>query len=310
MEQRRRIGGVRGVPGRRAGAADPGLASRRLPRGLAAARRWARTRRASRRARWCGSSPRRPGSTVEVDRAAGGRRRRDPRCPDLGVALHTDRIDLRRARSAGGSAAAPRRPAPPTWRRWCHAGRGGRAAADAVHRRAARPAGRRRCRRGGADRAPVGCRRRRRPAAALRARTGWSPTRRGGCCSRMIADGLSGRRTAGTCPAAAPITASSRPPGCSASWSRRPGSSAGCVDLLGGRQPAQSRRARARRGSRSDWHGVRVIYRVRVDAPTEAVVTEAAGGSTARAAWFTPARSAELPLTDVPRRWQPDVRRR
>ncbi|MFR9780362.1 NUDIX hydrolase [Micromonospora sp. MS34] len=48
-----------------------------------------------------------------------------------------------------------------------------------------------------------------------------------------------------------------------------------------------------------DWHGVRVIYRVRVDAPTEAVVTELAGGSTARAAWFAPDQVRGLPMTDV-----------
>ncbi|NES31122.1 NUDIX domain-containing protein [Micromonospora terminaliae] len=48
-----------------------------------------------------------------------------------------------------------------------------------------------------------------------------------------------------------------------------------------------------------DWHGVRVIYRVRVDAPTEAVVTELAGGSTARAAWFTPDQVRGLRMTEV-----------
>ncbi|MGW5672571.1 NUDIX hydrolase [Micromonospora sp. NPDC003776] len=48
-----------------------------------------------------------------------------------------------------------------------------------------------------------------------------------------------------------------------------------------------------------DWHGVRVIYRVRVDAPTEAVVTELAGGSTARAAWFAPEQVNALRMTDV-----------
>ncbi|WP_433121872.1 NUDIX hydrolase [Micromonospora sp. CA-246542] len=48
-----------------------------------------------------------------------------------------------------------------------------------------------------------------------------------------------------------------------------------------------------------DWHGVRVVYRVLVDAPTDAVVTESAGGSTARAGWFTVAEAAELPLTGI-----------
>ncbi|PTA44414.1 NUDIX hydrolase [Micromonospora sp. RP3T] len=48
-----------------------------------------------------------------------------------------------------------------------------------------------------------------------------------------------------------------------------------------------------------DWHGIRVIYRVRVEAPTEAVVTELAGGSTARAAWFTRPQVAGLSMTEV-----------
>ncbi|MBQ1071984.1 NUDIX domain-containing protein [Micromonospora sp. C31] len=48
-----------------------------------------------------------------------------------------------------------------------------------------------------------------------------------------------------------------------------------------------------------DWHGVRVVYRVAVDAPTEPRVTELAGGSTAHAAWFTPERLAGLPLTEI-----------
>ncbi|MET7376901.1 NUDIX domain-containing protein [Micromonospora arida] len=48
-----------------------------------------------------------------------------------------------------------------------------------------------------------------------------------------------------------------------------------------------------------DWHGVRVIYRVLVDVPTDAVVTESAGGSTARAAWFTRDEAADLPLSDI-----------
>ncbi|MCG5469143.1 NUDIX domain-containing protein [Micromonospora sp. LAH09] len=48
-----------------------------------------------------------------------------------------------------------------------------------------------------------------------------------------------------------------------------------------------------------DWHGVRVIYRVLVDVPTDAVVTESAGGSTARAGWFTRAEAGDLPLSDI-----------
>ncbi|MEU7956767.1 NUDIX hydrolase [Micromonospora humida] len=48
-----------------------------------------------------------------------------------------------------------------------------------------------------------------------------------------------------------------------------------------------------------DWHGVRVIYRVLVDEPTEPVVTEQAGGSTASAAWFTYSQLSGLGMTDV-----------
>ncbi|WDZ88266.1 NUDIX hydrolase [Micromonospora cathayae] len=51
-----------------------------------------------------------------------------------------------------------------------------------------------------------------------------------------------------------------------------------------------------------DWHGVRVVYRVVVESPTEPVVTESAGGSTVQAAWFTWADVAGLPLTDVAER--------
>jgi 8-oxo-dGTP diphosphatase len=50
-----------------------------------------------------------------------------------------------------------------------------------------------------------------------------------------------------------------------------------------------------------DWHVVRVLFRVRVDAPTEPVVTEAAGGSTEAAGWFTPAQAAALATTEVAR---------
>jgi 8-oxo-dGTP diphosphatase len=47
-----------------------------------------------------------------------------------------------------------------------------------------------------------------------------------------------------------------------------------------------------------DWHGIRVIYRVRVAEPTTPRVMDG-GGSTAAAAWFSPARAAELSLTEV-----------
>ncbi|SCL13699.1 ADP-ribose pyrophosphatase YjhB, NUDIX family [Micromonospora inyonensis] len=48
-----------------------------------------------------------------------------------------------------------------------------------------------------------------------------------------------------------------------------------------------------------DWHGVRVLYRVVVEAPTVPEVTELAGGSTARAAWFDRRAAVDLPLTDI-----------
>ncbi|MFY1697709.1 MULTISPECIES: NUDIX hydrolase [unclassified Solwaraspora] len=46
-----------------------------------------------------------------------------------------------------------------------------------------------------------------------------------------------------------------------------------------------------------DWHVVQVLYRVRVDRPSAARVTEAAGGSTGAAGWFTPVEATTLPLT-------------
>jgi ADP-ribose pyrophosphatase YjhB (NUDIX family) len=50
-----------------------------------------------------------------------------------------------------------------------------------------------------------------------------------------------------------------------------------------------------------DWHTIRVVFRVSVDLPTEPVVTEAAGGSTAAAAWFTRAEADGLGLTALAR---------
>jgi ADP-ribose pyrophosphatase YjhB (NUDIX family) len=46
-----------------------------------------------------------------------------------------------------------------------------------------------------------------------------------------------------------------------------------------------------------DWHVVRVHYRVVVDEPTQPLVTEGAGSSTAEASWFEPDELAKLPLT-------------
>jgi 8-oxo-dGTP diphosphatase len=50
-----------------------------------------------------------------------------------------------------------------------------------------------------------------------------------------------------------------------------------------------------------DWHVVRVLFRVRVDEPTEPEVIEAAGGSTAAAGWFDPGTVGNLRLTEVTR---------
>ena len=49
-----------------------------------------------------------------------------------------------------------------------------------------------------------------------------------------------------------------------------------------------------------DWHGVRVVFRVRVDEPTEPRVVEARG-STAAAAWYGADDALKLPLTEVAR---------
>lgn len=47
-----------------------------------------------------------------------------------------------------------------------------------------------------------------------------------------------------------------------------------------------------------DWHAVRVVYRVVVDVPTPVRVVER-HGSTERAAWFSPAAAGRLPLTEA-----------
>lgn len=49
-------------------------------------------------------------------------------------------------------------------------------------------------------------------------------------------------------------------------------------------------------------HVVRAIYRVAVDAPTDARVTEVAG-STAQACWVFPAQTGDMPLTGLAREW-------
>ncbi|MEV6924629.1 NUDIX domain-containing protein [Dactylosporangium sp. NPDC051485] len=48
-----------------------------------------------------------------------------------------------------------------------------------------------------------------------------------------------------------------------------------------------------------NWHAVRALYRVLVPEPSVPSVTEAAGGSTAAAAWFDPAELAALSVTEV-----------
>jgi 8-oxo-dGTP diphosphatase len=48
-----------------------------------------------------------------------------------------------------------------------------------------------------------------------------------------------------------------------------------------------------------NWHAVRALYRVLVPEPTVPSVTEAAGGSTAAAAWFDPGEVPDLPTTEV-----------
>ncbi|MEV8511198.1 NUDIX domain-containing protein [Dactylosporangium sp. NPDC051484] len=48
-----------------------------------------------------------------------------------------------------------------------------------------------------------------------------------------------------------------------------------------------------------NWHAVRALYRVLVPEPSIPSVTEAAGGSTATAAWFAPGELPDLPVTEV-----------
>ncbi|GAA2595736.1 hypothetical protein GCM10010399_27910 [Dactylosporangium fulvum] len=48
-----------------------------------------------------------------------------------------------------------------------------------------------------------------------------------------------------------------------------------------------------------NWHAVRALYRVQVPVPSPPTVTEAAGGSTATAAWFAPEELPGLPTTEV-----------
>ncbi len=68
----------------------------------------------------------------------------------------------------------------------------------------------------------------------------------------------------------------------------------GLLDVTHRRVP----RAQGPEGRPIDWHTVRALYRVRVDAPTAPRVTES-NGSTAEAAWFAPAEARRLNLTEV-----------
>ncbi len=61
-------------------------------------------------------------------------------------------------------------------------------------------------------------------------------------------------------------------------------------------------RALGPEGHPMDWHTVRALYRVVVDAPGIPSVVEAAGGSTAEARWFDPPDLREVPLNDFARR--------
>jgi ADP-ribose pyrophosphatase YjhB (NUDIX family) len=55
-------------------------------------------------------------------------------------------------------------------------------------------------------------------------------------------------------------------------------------------------------GEPLDWYTVRAIFKVTVDEPTEARVTEAAGGSTAASAWYPAGELSGLALSDLARR--------
>jgi hypothetical protein len=50
-----------------------------------------------------------------------------------------------------------------------------------------------------------------------------------------------------------------------------------------------------------DWHSVRSLWRVVVDDPSEPRVIEAAGGSTAESAWFSPSELPGLAVNDYAR---------
>ncbi|MEV1288489.1 NUDIX domain-containing protein [Micromonospora sp. NPDC049679] len=69
----------------------------------------------------------------------------------------------------------------------------------------------------------------------------------------------------------------------------------GLLDVSHHRNPS----AMGPEGYPIDWHAVRAVFRVVVEAPTEPRVTEVGGGSTADARWFSAIELAGLRLTDV-----------
>jgi ADP-ribose pyrophosphatase YjhB (NUDIX family) len=69
----------------------------------------------------------------------------------------------------------------------------------------------------------------------------------------------------------------------------------GIIGLSNAHNPA----ARGPEGRPVDWHVVRVHYSVAVDVPVPARVMEAAGGSTAEAAWFERSDLRKVRMTDV-----------
>jgi 8-oxo-dGTP diphosphatase len=75
------------------------------------------------------------------------------------------------------------------------------------------------------------------------------------------------------------------------------GNQRGRVSALLGLSSGHNPGAVGPEGHAIDWHIVRVHYRVAVDDPVPALVTEGAGGSTADAAWFPPEKLADLRLT-------------
>jgi ADP-ribose pyrophosphatase YjhB (NUDIX family) len=72
----------------------------------------------------------------------------------------------------------------------------------------------------------------------------------------------------------------------------------GVIAQLMGVSHRYQRDARGPEGRPVDWHGVRVVYRVHVEEPTEPRVLDH-GGSTAAAGWFTPAEALALSMTEV-----------